>query len=307
MSTPPKKSVVEQLLSIAATPDASIKRKIAREKFGDDYKLLLIENVLNHFKNLKDIEVADSDRAYTAEIERRDGKNMYFSPSDGWVAVLDEDIALYQINFEWLLRVIMNALNIAGRHKPKEILKEKIWALGQHRIERQLINIIVARNIGNDTVFEELKNYLNNHHTVRNTALVIALDKNIPVHMLLPNQNELIRIDEAIKWDKDNFELNTAFLAGKMGGTISKPGFSNGYRTLISNGKTYEFTLKQSEALEAMHLAGKPIHQTEILAQTTSQQGNKLRELFKGKGGKIHDAWNVIIKSDRKGNYWLEC
>jgi len=62
----------------------------------------------------------------------------------------------------------------------------------------------------------------------------------------------------------------------------------------------------QSEALEAMDNESKPIHQTEILSHTSSQEGHKLRALFKGKGGKVHEAWGVIIKNDGNGNYWLE-
>ena len=300
-----KQSTIEKLLKIGETPEATIIQKIAHEEFGDQFQELVDNNILTRFEILKSVEVFDGEREFVTEIQRKDGKNMYFSPADGWVVVSDEDINLYKINFEWLLRVIMNALNIADRHKPKEILEEKIWALGQHRIEKQLINIIVARIINNDTVFEELKNYLNNHHTVRNTALVIALDKNIPVHMLLPNQNELIRIDEAIKWDKDNFELNTAFLAGKMGGTISKPGFSNSYRSLVSNGVTYTFTKKQAEALEYLDKEnGKPIHQDEVLAGINSTQ-KKLLQVFRSQG-KTHPAWNMIIKGDGNGHYWLE-
>jgi len=306
MSNPPKKSVVEQLFSIASAPDASIKRKIARENFGDDYEFLLNVNALNHFKNLKDIEVIDGDHAYTAEIERRDGKNMYFSPSDGWVAVLDEDIALYQINFEWLVRQIMKALGIADRHNPKLALENRIWLLGKHRIEKQNIHIIITRNIVQSLVYEPLTQHLNEQHRGQEPALILTMDMHIPEHFTLPGQNVLVRLEEAMLIESEHFELNLSMLARKMGGSVTTPGFSNGFRTLHSNGKTYQFSKLQSEVMEFMDGQGKPVHQTEILAQTSSQEGNKLRVLFKGKGGKVHEAWNEILKNDGRGNYWLE-
>lgn len=305
MSNGVKRSTIEELLKISDIPEASIIEKFAHEKFDDQFQGLVDHNILIHYKILKSILVPDGENEFVAEIQRKDGKNMYFSPADGWVAISDEDINLYKINFEWLLREVMIALDIADRHKPKELFEEKIWALGQHRIEKQLINIIVARNIINDTVFEELKNYLNNHHKARNPALVLVLDQNIPNHLSLPNQNELVRIDEAIKWDKDNFELNTVLLAIKMGGTSSKVGFSNGYRSLVSNGVPYTFTKKQAEALEYLDKEnGKPIHQDEVLAEINSTQ-TKLLQLFRSQGN-THPAWNVVIKGDRNGNYWLE-
>lgn len=305
MSKDVKRSTMEKLLKIGDISEASIIEKYAIEEFSDQFQELVDHNILVHSEILKSIEVFDGESEFVAEIQRKDDKNMYFSPADGWVTVSNKDINLYKINFEWLLREIMAALDIADRHKPKDILEEKIWALGQHRIEKQLINIIVARNIINDTVFEELKNYLNNHHNARNPALVLVLDQNIPNHLSLPNQNELVRIDEAIKWDKDNFELNTVLLAIKMGGTSSKPGFSNSYRSLVSNGVTYTFTKKQAEALEYLDKEnGKPIHQDEVLAGINSTQ-KKLLQVFRSQG-KTHPAWNMIIKGDRNGHYWLE-
>ena len=299
-----KKSIFEKVLNIGASPEASIIERIAKEDFGNDFQRVLENDILLHFKNLKDIEVFDGEYEYIVEIQRRDGKNMYFSSADGWVTVMDEEISLYKINFDWLIRQIMNALGIAGRHEPKKILEDGIWALGQHRIEKKNVHIILARNIGQDSVLDSLIQYLNNFHKARDPALVISLDRHIPSHLLLPNQNVLVRIEEAIVFDKSNFELNTRLLAGKMGGSLSQDGFSGGFRNLVVNGKKYQFTKKEAEAIEFIYNAGSPRHQDEVLAEINSSQ-NKLLQVFRSKG-KTNPAWGKIIKNDRKGNYWLD-
>ena len=304
MSQRTKKSIFEKLLGIGENSDASVILKIAKEIFDDDLQKLLDDKVLIHFRNLKEIEVVDGDNGDIVEIQRRDGKNMYFSPADGWIAVMDEDIALYKINFDWLLRQVMNALDIADRHMPREILQGNVWALGQHRIEKQNINLIVVRNIKKNIVFDALISHLNNHHKARNPSLVITLDQRLPDYLNLPNQNELLKIGEAIKWDKDYFELNTVLLSGKMGGATSTPGFSNSYRTLVSNGVSYKFTKKQAEALEYLDKGNKLFNQDEVLAEINSTQ-SKLLQVFRSKGKK-HPAWGVIIKGDGNGNYWLD-
>ncbi|ALP54917.1 hypothetical protein Tel_16810 (plasmid) [Candidatus Tenderia electrophaga] len=304
MSNGVQRTTIEKLLKISETQDAAIIEKLAKEEFGDLFQELVESGILTHFKILKSVEVFDGDCEFFADIQRRDGKNMYFSAADGWVAVNDEDINLYQVNFEWLLRRVMDALDIADRHTPKVILEGKIWALGQHRIEKQNTNILVVRDMKSGVVLDALKNYLKIHHKSSNPALVIALDQNLPDHLELPNQNQLGRLNEAIKWDKDDFELNTFLLAGKMGGSISQDGFSGGFRSLVVNGKQYQFTKKQAEAVEFLYNAGGARHQDEILAEINSTQ-SKLLQVFRSRG-KTNQAWGEVIKNDGKGNYRLE-
>lgn len=304
MSALVKKSIIEKLLHIGASQEASIIKRIARELLGDDLQSVLDKSALINFSHLKDIHIFEGDHEYVADIQRRDGKNMYFSPSDGWVAVSDEDIALYKINFDWFIREIMNALSIAERHTPKIILEDNIWALGQHRIGKQNTHLIIVRNLGKRAVLDSLIQHLNNHHKGRDPALVITLDGQVPAHLQLPGQNVLMRIEEAIVIEKDSFELNERLLSGKMGGSLSQDGFSGGFRNLIVNGTQYKFTKKQAEAMEFMHAAGKPRHQDEILAEINSTQ-SKLLQVFRS-SGKSHSAWGQVIKSDNKGNYWLE-
>ena len=304
MSAHVKKSIIENLIIIGTNSEASIKKNQAMKLFGDDYQNVLDSNLLVHFKNLMDIEVFDGEYEYTTEIQRKDGKNMYFSVADGWVPVLDEDISLFKVNFERLIRHIMKVLDIADRHEPKVVLEDSIWVLGQHRIDRQNIHIIIVRNIRQNSVLDSLYQYLNDNHKSRDPALIISLDQYIPKHLNIPGQNRLIRLEEAMVIEGDNFDLNTRLLAGKMGGNLSQDGFSSGYRNLVLNGNEYKFTKKQAEAIEFMYNAGAPRHQDEILAEINSSQ-TKLLQVFRSVG-KTNSAWGEVIKSDGKGNYYLD-
>lgn len=293
----------KNLLEIAENAEASLVLSVARKIFGINFDMLHKAGVLKYHGNLSSIEVFDSGEQLSLDIQRRDGKNMYFSTADGWVAVADEDISLYQLNLGWIVSTIMSALDIDSRHV-KEIHPNYIWAFGEHRIEKQKINIIVVRNIKKDFVLDILSDYLGSHHPAKSPALVIALDLNVPKHLRLPNQNELIGISDAMRWDKVDFEMNSQLLAQKMGGTIGKHGFSDGYRTLMLNGETYSFSKKQADALQYMHERGSPAHQHEILAHIESSS-DRLISIFRSRG-KAHCAWGVVIKADGKGNFWLE-
>ncbi len=298
------KPIVEELLKICSDPEASILKRLAREIFREEFDGLCGCDALIHFKNLMDIEVVDGDSEFTVEIVRRDGKYMYFSPSDGWVSVMKEDMALYKINFGWFIRQVMNALEIPDWCEAKEILKDKIWVLGRHRIEKQYIPIVITRNTIDPVVFDALKHYLNNNHNLRDPALVLALDRHLPAHFSLPGQNVLVRCEEAMVIERLDFEINTRMLAGKMGGSVDQDGFGPGYRYLVWNGTEYRFTKKQAEAIEYMRNASGPRHKDEILAEINSSQDRLIR-VFKNQGKK-HPAWGELIKNDGKGNYWLE-
>ena len=229
---------------------------------------------------------------------------MYFSSSDGWVSVLEEDITLYKIKFEWLIRQVMKTLDISDSYQAKEILPDNIWILGQHWIEKQKVSIMITRNTIDPVVFDKLKHYLNNNHTLRDPVLVLALDRHLPAYLSLPSQHVLVRIEEAMVIENSDFKINTRMLAGKMGGSVNQEGFGSGYRTLFLNGNKYGFSKMQAEAIEFMHKARGPRHKDEILAEINSSQ-NKLIQVFKNKG-KTHPAWGEVIKNDKKGNYWLE-
>lgn len=305
MSKSTRRCVIDKLLKVCETSEASIIEKYARTDFGDLFQELTADNALVIFKTLKVVSVPDGDDEFVAEIERRDGKIGYFSSADGWVAVPEDDLTLYKVNFDWLLQAIITALDISDRHKPKVVLEEYVWALGQHRIETRNTHIIVARGLRNSGVFQELKTHLDKYHQAKNPALVITLDPLIPEHLSLPNQNKLVKLTDAIKWDKDQFEINTVLLAGSMRGNRNQEGFSSGFRSLSVNGDQYTFTPKQAEAIEFLSNAGGATrHQDEILAEINSSQ-RKLLHVFRS-GGKPHKAWGSIIKYDGKGNYWLE-
>ena len=125
----------------------------------------------------------------------------------------------------------------------------------------------------------------------------------MPACLRLPDQNRLVTVEEATVFDAEVFTLNLSLLAERMGGHVDKPGFSEGYYTLHANGKTYSFSKTQAEILEILDKGGR-LYKHEIMAKTSSRQ-DSLKNVFRS-NGKYHEAWGVVVKNDRKGNYWLE-
>lgn len=246
-----------------------------------------------------DVAIDDEDRSYP--VQRHNGGMAYFSPKAGWTAVKNDDLLVFQVNFDAMLRLIMDALGIPANDTPKSILENKIWLLGSAWLSRKnKTPVILGRRLTDQDAAESLRNYLQDRHASK-PALVLAVSSDIPAYFQLPGQNRLILIKDAIDGQNQTLTLNTQYLAEKMGVPAEQYGFSNGFRALKTHdGQIFKFSKTKASVLEIMHNAGKPMHQDEIMSQSDSVQ-KRLIDLFRNDA-----AWKVIFKTDGSGNYWLE-
>lgn len=299
-----RKSVFEKILTIAEMPDPNILEKYAREDFGNEFDKLIEAKALIYSGELKDIRIFNGDDEYTTEIVRRGGKNMYRSSSGSWAEAENNEIALYRINFEWLIRQVLDAFGVSNNFNPVVLLEENIWLCGQQWIEQKKKPIILVRNVNNQLAFEQLTRHLQDNHAGRDPALILTLNKKIPLYFHIPGHNVLKKIEDAMVIESENFELNTRAISDKLGILTQKDGFSPDFRSLRFDEKDYKFTVNESEAIKIMALAGKALSQQAILEEMNSPR-TRLRDVFK-KGKIVNPAWETVIQFDGTGMYWLD-
>ncbi len=299
-----KKSVFEKFLAISEMSDAVILEKYARKEFGDYFDNLVEDKALIYSRESEDIPVFDGDYEYTSEIIRRNGKNMYRSSSGALIEAEASEINLYQLNFDWLIRQILNAFCVRDNFNPRVLLEDNIWLCGQQWIEQKKKPIILVRNINNQLAFEKLTQHLKQHHGGSDPALVLALNKNVPLYFHISGYNVLLKIEDAMVIENQYFELNLRAISDRLGGGAMKDGFSPDFRSLRFDGIDYSFTTTESEAIKVMAKARRPLSQHAILEKMNSTR-KRLRDIFK-KGKDVNPAWGAVIKLDRKGMYWLD-
>lgn len=300
----PKTDLFKLACEFAAIPSARITAKNLKGRYeATTVKALITAKALVQAPHSQDIDVVIDDEDLSYAVESHNGSMAYFSPVSGWTPIENDDLLVYQIDFNWLLRGIAGALDISANVKPQVIIEGNAWFLGSAFLNKRKTPIIFARLVTNQNVSKTLCEYLQNRHT-SDPALILTNTANVPSYFQLPGQNRIVPIADALDFESTTLAFKTLYLAGKMGGSVDETGFSKGYRTAFINGIQYSFTPLQAEVLEAMDRAGHPIHKTEIMSLTSSQQ-ESLTNVFRT-GGKYHPAWNVIIKNDRRGNYWIE-
>jgi hypothetical protein len=254
---------------------------------------------------LQEILVFENKRAVYKDVTTIDGVSCYYTKNGERRFVKQSQLRMYTVCFDWLLKNILYGLDISIGHRYNCIVEDSIWNFGSVNLRKYKIPLILVRCITSSEVYKPLVQYLNKHH-VKIPALVLAIDNDIPEFFALPSNNVWFGMHDLILNDMGKVYFNIDLILEKMGKDVQQEGFSDGYRSAYIKGESYIFSKKQAEVLELLHKASKPMHQDEVIATVSPNANyNRISLIFSSKG-KLHSAWDKIIKHDNKGYYWIE-
>jgi hypothetical protein len=154
-------------------------------------------------------------------------------------------------------------------------------------------------------VYFALERYLYAQNSTK-PILVISL-AHLPPYFRLPAPHVVLTVYALMIHDQSHdLAFDIELILERMGKLNKRAIFSDGYRSALINGVAYTFTKKQAEVVEELYKAGKPMHQDEIMAIVSPDASyNRIVSIFRA-NGKMHPAWDVVIKHDHKGYYWIE-
>ena len=265
------------------------------EQYDPEITHDLVDNFQKAMSNLLQLQAftpisrnwsQDQDSNYVS-IEYINNKPGYFK-EDKWIKITSEDICSYRLNFNWILKIISLNLNLS--YKPLSIIDDHFWQLGT--ISKT--HIFFARRIYDRQVFDKISEALEKRSGIKAVILTSSNTSHRFTNHKIIFFNHCLVHSEYFTIDKDI--INNAV-------SPVQTGFSEGYRSACFNGINYVFTKKQAAVMEVLHKQGK-LHKHELMVSANSDQDDP-RGLFRNKG-KHHPAWNVLIKNDGRGNYWLE-
>lgn len=290
----------ELLCKISDTETSKATLTKLKEIFGsEESRDLISEKSLTHSYNRQDIDVLvdDEERSYAVQPYNR-GVAYFSQTMSKMIPVDSDDLKVYQVNFDWLLRTIMDILEMPSHTQPQMIIENKVWFIGFTWLNKKRVPIIFARTIINQDVTEKLYTYLQDNHK-SNSALILTSSANIPSYFQLPHHNQIISIYDIIESGSKKLSFKLWYLAEKMRFYAEQEGFSPSYRTLNLDGDTFTFTSMQATALQFMDEADKFVHQRDIMDAAGSSQ-SRLIDLFKN-----HPARKLIFEGDGNGHYKL--
>jgi hypothetical protein len=292
-------SVFLAACDICRQPQPLISHRMLESRFGKQGKALLQKGGLQPTDNLRYVSAPQGDDDIEAEVVMLgEGKFGYWGDA-GWVAVDPDDLRQYALDLPWFLRWVANGFQIPKRVNPREVLADHVWLIGDGKFGRQTIPIFFVRHLSSSDALKALRREIRSAYKGKTTiVLTPAVNDDIAE---LPRELTVISLPDVVE-EAEFFKINTDRVQSLLGNISAADGFSDGYRTARFDGKDYTFTKKQAAILEDLHAAGKPLHKTEFMSRHSSQDDPK--GVFRS-GGKYHPAWDVFIKFDSQGNYWL--
>jgi hypothetical protein len=284
---------------ICCQPQPLVSHRALMERFGKTGAALLKKSGLSPIENLRYLSVPQGDDEVDAEIVFLGGKKHGYWGESGWVEVDSNDLRQYVLDVSWFLRWIADGFGISKRVAPRELLSGHVWGVGDAIFGKSTVPIFFVRHLRSDEAVNALLQEIKSAHRGKRVVVLSTAANDcarVAEHATVLSLPDILEQTEYFKID---LARTQALLSG---GAAPADGFSNGFRNARFNGQEYSFSKTEAAIIETLHEAGRPMHKSEFMYLHSKQDDPK--SVFR-QNGKYKPAWNVIIKFDSKGNYWL--
>lgn len=301
------------ILAVAATPVARISSAILRDEF-EDVAAELEDNALLR-KDGQDFAAASladhNDAPVSVTWSPQDQNWGYFSPSAGWVAVPEDRLTSYCLNFDILLPRVVAELYAARTIPCTPIIPEHLWEMGDVKLpgRGQRIPLWIARRLTDRAIWASFTEAIS-RRPAPGLRIVISLT---PTHRLEKDihlGHSIIALRD-VALAADPLAVDPAILAARVGGGARHDGklISIGAEGAVVNvrGKIYRFTgVKQRGIIRCLHEAydaGAPECVTSQVLEA-AECGSSVNTLAKAFSGRTD--WRDFI-AEEGGRCWMFC
>lgn len=301
------------VLAVAATPAARISSAILHDEF-EDVAAELDSNALlqKDGHDFAATSLADHDDApISVTWSPQDQSWGYFSPIAGWVAVPEDRLISYRLNFDTLLPRVVGGLYSAKTIPCTPIIAEHLWEMGDVKLpgRSQRVPLWIARRLTDRPVWASFTEAIR-RRPAPGLRIVLSLT---PTHRLekdIHRGHSIVALRD-VALAADALIVDPAILAARVGGGARRDGqlISIGAEGGVLNvqDRTYSFPgVKQRaiiRALYAAYEAGAPeCVTTQVLEEAEySASVNTLAKAFSGR-----EDWREFI-AEQGGRCWMFC
>ena len=177
-------AILELLLNVIETPEAVITGSALADNFSAASSALLDAGLLKAGDHeLVAVSGADHDDAPVTVSWSPDGSRLgYFSPTAGWVAVPDERMRRFRVDFPAVIARLMLQAQWSSRHGPVALVPDLLWEIGDVRLghRTQLVSIWFGRRLYDPSVWRQVATAANSRPASRLRVLLTST----PTHRL---------------------------------------------------------------------------------------------------------------------------
>jgi hypothetical protein len=310
---PLSRASADLVLAIAATPTARISGAVLREEFETAATELESSTLLQ--KDGHDFAAAfladHDDVPVSVTWSPQDQTWGYFSPTAGWVAVPEERLISYRLNFESLLPRIVASLYAAKTVPCRPIIPEQLWEMGDVQLPArgQRVPLWIARRLTDRAVWTSFEEAIRKR-PAPGLRIVLSLTPTDRLEKDIHRGHTVVALRD-VALATDPLVVDPAILAARVSGGARRDdqlisiAAEGGVVTVRE--KAYRFPgVKQRSVIRTLYAAfetGEPTCVTAKVLEAADYSGsvNTLEKAFSGR-----TDWRDFI-AEEGGRCWMFC
>jgi hypothetical protein len=310
---PLTRAAADLVLAVAATPTARISGAVLRDEFeaaaAELDGLALLQKDGHDFAAAS---LADHDDApVSVTWSPQDRSWGYFSPSAGWVAVPEERLISYRLNFEALLPRIVDGLYAAKTVPCRTMIPDHLWEMGDVQLpgRRQRVPLWIARRLTDRAVWTAFADAVRKR-PAPGLRIVLSLTPTDRVEKDIHLGHSIVALRD-VALATDPLVVDPAILAARVRGGTPRDDQSISIAAeggvVTVRGNTYSFPgVKQRAVIRTLYAAfqtGDPACVTSQVLEAAeySRSVNTLEKAFSGRVD-----WREFIEEEG-GRCWMFC
>ncbi len=301
------------VLTVAATPTARIPGAVLRDEFDAEAAELdgsaLLQKDGHDFAAAS---LADHDDAPVSVTWSPQDRNWgYFSPTAGWVAVPEDRLISYRLNFESLLPRVVAGLYAAKTIPCTPIVPEHLWEMGDMQLpgRRHRVPLWIARRLTDRAVWTAFTEAVRKR-PAPGLRIVLSLTPTDRLEKDIHLAHSIVALRD-VALAADPLVVDPAILAVRVSGGARRDdqliSIAAEGAAVTVRGKTYRFTgVKQRAIIRCLYEAfdaGEPECMT-IQVLEAAECGASVNTLAKAFAGR--EDWREFI-TEEGGRCWMFC
>lgn len=313
MRAPLTRAAVDLVMAIAATPTARISGAVLRDEFDATAVELGTSDLLREDgHDFAAASQADHDDVpVSVTWSQQDQTWGYFSPTAGWVAVPEERLVSYRLNFEILLPRIVAGLYAPRTVACRAIIPEHLWEMGDVQLpgRRQRVPLWIARRLTDRKVWTSFTEAIRKR-PAPGLRIVLSLTPTDRLERDIHLGHSIVALRD-VALATDPLAVDPAILAARISGSVTRDGrqisIAAEGAVVTVLGKKYRFTgVKQRTIIRHLYEAyasGTPecITSEVLEASECGASVNTLAKAFSGR-----EDWRDFI-AEEGGRCWMFC
>lgn len=235
----------------------------------------------------------------------------YFD-STGWNYVDNDDLKAYGINIAQWFEFLQQKLGISQRYVPTETKSDRMWYLGEMRIDHHRLHVFYTNPIISREDRQLCLQACQQILADQVPAIILMPGREVPNDIELPLDvvfvpMEMVRLTntQSVEFDHQRIAAQLKLQPQEAKCTASVvPRFSTDYRLAYWKGERYKLTKKQAAVIEKLDEQGGRAHKDVLSAAANSNEAvhRIMRNKVNGKWVQ-HPLWNTLIQLDGGGYY----